>query len=432
MMPSSLIRNRRLGESQFPSDNFRMHRAVIVVVLLGLGVLCFRGSRPVTADPPPPTVTVQERELTVSTLANGIIESPVQANVAPVVSGEIVDLKWEEGDTIKKGEVVARLDSSTIDAELDLVKAGIQVAVATLARVKGGARPQEINEAKAMAHKAKAALDERQQDLDRFQQLYQNKAASLRELENVQAMFKMAKEEHERALQAVSLAEAGARTDDIEVARMKLEEARASLKGLETKKSKTIIVSPVNGVVVRKVAYQGEVALPGQPLLHLVSLDRLQAVLNVEETYIDSIHPGSSAEVTVDALPGEILVGKVSYISAMSSEQLKLSLLKEEEDVKRFHVKVDLVGHKGRLRAGMSVKGKFAITRKGLFVPRNAISLKAGLNMVRVATGSRVTERSVRTGLKEGNLVQILDGLSGGENLLINVATSTNGLLTAP
>ena len=378
------------------------------------------------------TADVQEKEVVISTVANGVIEAPLQAKVAPVVSGEIVFLKLEEGDTIPAGEVIARLDTASIDAEMESISAGIKVAEANLARIKGGARPQEINEAKASINKAKAALDERKQDLDRYQALFNKQAASLKELEAVQAQYKMAKEEYEKAIQQEQLVEEGARHDDIEVARRKLDEARAQLKGLQTRRDKTVIKAPVTGTVVKKLAYQGEVAMPGQPLVHLVSLDKLEAVLNVEETYVDGIKIGDAAELSVDAIPGQQFAGKVTFISPLSSEQLKVSLLKEEEDTKRFHVKVQMEGGKGRLRAGMSVKGKFSMSRRGLFIPRDAVELKAGLNIVKVSTGSRVLEKSVRLGVRQGELIQVTEGLIGGEKIVVPQRSGEQQYLTTP
>ena len=384
----------------------------------------------VLADAGTTTMDVVEKEVTLTCTANGVIEAPQQAHVAPVVSGEIVELKLEEGDTVKAGDVIAKLDTAALDSEMDAIQATIKVADASLARSKGGARPQETAEARAAVAKAKAALEERTQDLDRYQKLFDKQAASLKELQTVQAQQKMAQQDVERMEQRVKLLEEGARSDDVEIAFRKLDEAKSQLKGLQTRRDKHIIKAPLTGTVVKKLAYQGEVAMPGVPLVHLVSLANLDAVLNVEETYIDGIQVGDAAEISVDAVPGKTFAGKVLFISPVSSEQLKLSLLKEEEDTKRFHVKIRVDPGQARLRAGMSVKGKFTISRRGIFVPRDAVGMRAGLNVVKVQTGSRVLERSVRTGVRQGPLIQITEGLTGGEKLVVSAATSAQFLTT--
>jgi multidrug resistance efflux pump len=403
-----------------------MNRAMLVLPLLLL-----TASR-LSATSPTGIVDVTEREVTLTCTSTGSIEAPTQAKVATVVSGEIVHLKLEEGDSVKAGEIIAKLDTAALDAEVEAVQASIQVADANLARIRGGARPQEMADARAVVARAKAALDERQQELDRYQQLYDRQSATLKELQAMQAQFKMAQQEHERALQREALVGEGARSDDIDIARRKLDEARSQLKGLQTRRDKTVIKAPIDGIVVKKLAYLGEVALPGQPLVHLVSLARLDAVLNVEETYIDGIQVGDTGEVSVDAIPGKTFPGKVTFISPVSSEQLKMSLLKEEEDTKRFHVKIRVEAGAARLRAGMSVKGKFTIGRKGIFVPREAVGMKAGLNFVKLQSGSRVVEKTVRTGVRQGPLIQITDGLIGGEKLVVSTESSSGGLLTTP
>ena len=398
-----------------------------VALLVGLAVL----STPPCAAASSDSVDVVEKEIALSCIANGVIEAPMQAKIAPVVSGEIVELKLEEGDTVKTGDTIARLDTAALDSELDAIQATIKVAEASLARMRGGARSQETGEAKAGVEKAKAALDERKQDLERFQKLYQGQAATLKELQAVQAQFKMAEQDVARYTQREQLLAEGARSDDVEIARRKLDEAKSQLKGLQTRRDKHLIKSPLAGIVVKKFAYQGEIAMPGQPLVHIVSLTNLDAILNVEETYIDGVQVGDTAEISVEAIPGKTFAGKVLFISPVSSEQLKLSLLKEEEDTKRFHVKIRIEAGQSRLRAGMTVKGKFTINRKGIFVPRDAVGLKAGLNFVKVQQGSRVMEKTVRTGVRQGSLIQITDGLSGGEKLQLN-SQSGGSMLTAP
>jgi HlyD family secretion protein len=323
--------------------DLRSQKAVLLVSCVALGIAWLERRAPLAA------ADVTEKELTFTCSANGVIEAPLQAKVAPVVSGEIVELKLVEGDTVKAGDIIVRLDSAALDAERDAIQATIRTAEAGLARMRGGARPQETAEAQAEVEKARAHLDERRQDLDRYQKLFDRQAASLKELQTIQAQFKMAGYDVERVQQRQRLLEEGARSDDVEISRRKLDEARSQLKVLQTRREKTLIKAPMAGTVVKKLAYQGEIALPGRPLVHLVSLEHLDAVFNVEETYIDGIEVGDSAEITVDAMPGKTFAGKVLFISPVSSEQLKVSLLKEEDDTKRFHVKIRVDPGQARL-----------------------------------------------------------------------------------
>lgn len=364
-----------------------------------------------------PTVTLEETTVKTRITANGVLEAPEQARVAFSVPGEIVELDLEEGDAVKAGQVIARLDSELIDVQMKQVQATVDTAQAELARIRSGARPQEVNQAKAVEKKVAAAAAEAESDLKRWEGLYAKKSATLKDLETARTRQSMALQDVERARQSLALIEAGAREEEIEVARRRLEEARVQLAVLEVRKKKTVLASPLAGVVVRKFMHEGEIADAGTPLLHLVNLARLEAEINVEETFVASIAVGGPGEVLVDALPGEVFPGKVSRIAGMSSEELKLSLLKEEEDVKRFRVTVPLQDTQGRLRAGMSVQGRFALERKGFFVPEEAIRLKAGTNYVQLVQGSRILERSVDIGLRQGGLVEISGGMVGGEKL---------------
>lgn len=101
----------------------------------------------------------------------------------------------------------------------------------------------------------------------------------------------------------------------------------------------------------------------------------------------------------------------------MSSEQLKISLLKEEEDVKRFRVRVRLENPGHRFRAGMSVQGRFTVDRKGIFVPRDAVSFRAGRHCVRVESEDGITERTVDVGIRREDLIQVAAGVEIGDRL---------------
>lgn len=364
-----------------------------------------------------PTITLAERTVKASITANGVLEAPEQARVAFSVPGEIVELDLEEGHKVELDQVIARLDSEVIDVQMKQVQATVETAQAELARIQAGARPQEVSQAKAGEKKVEAAVAEAESDLKRWEALHAKKSATFKDLEVARTRHSMALQDLENARQRVALLEAGAREEDIEVSRRRLAESRLQLNLLEVRKKKTILKAPIAGVVVRKFMHEGEIADAGTPLLHLVNLARLEAEINVEETFVASIAVGSPGEVLVDALPGQVFPGKVSRIAGMSSEELKLSLLKEEEDVKRFRVTVPLQDPEGRLRAGMSVQGRFTLERKGFFVPEEAVRLKAGTNYVQMVQGTRLIERSVDLGLRQGGQVEISGGVVGGEQL---------------
>ena len=363
------------------------------------------------------TVRVQEKVVKGHFSSNGVLVAPNQVQLSSSILGKIVEMNVEEDSRVEQGQLIARLDSELIDVQMEKVATIVASAQARLDRAGAGARPQEINQAQAGLTRAEAALLEATTDLKRYDLLFRKKSATLKELEAYRTRYRFAVQDVNTAREQLALLEAGAREEDVEIARRGMAEAQIEELILRTQKKKTIIESPISGVVVHKLMHKGEVASPGHPLIQIVDTSILDAEINVEETYIDSLSVGYPGEVLVDAVPGEIFPGKITAISFVSSEQLKLSLLKEEEDIKRFRVKIRLENSQGRLRAGMSVKGRFAVERKGLFVEREAVRYKGGVNVVQILRGSRVIEKSVELGFSEGPLVQIVDGVMGGENL---------------
>jgi membrane fusion protein YbhG len=311
----------------------------------------------------------------------------------------------DEGDTVKRGEIVARLDNTELAQEASLRKAEVQAAQAALAELEAGSRPEEIAQAQAAATQAKAHLEELkagsrpqevaaaeaakrsaaadakrlEEDFERYSGLYQKQLVSTQQYDVARTAAQMAqarqreateqldmvkegprKEEIEQARAAYAQAEQryalvkkGPRREDIEQARARLEQARQSLAVAETRLGYATLVSPMNGVVLSKSIEPGEYVSAGTPIVTVGDLENVWLRAYVNETDLGRVKLGQSVRVTTDSYPGKSYQGQVSFISSQAEFTPK-SVQTEKVRVKLvYRIKVDIQNSNRELKPGM-------------------------------------------------------------------------------
>jgi len=209
-----------------------------------------------------------------------------QVVISAQMLGRITSMTAQEGDQVSKGERLVTLDDSTLKAQENQAQANRELAVqnATLARIK---------------------LEQAQNDLKRATIQFQNRI--------------IPKEQYDHLKTALAEAQAGY---SIAVARQKL--AKAQLDSVQPNLARTILTSPINGVVAKKWSMPGDVVQPAQPIYTLYDLSTPWIEANFKETQIHYLRPGADANITVDALPGRIFKGKVETIGATTASKFAL------------------------------------------------------------------------------------------------------------
>jgi HlyD family secretion protein len=356
-------------------------------------------------------------------MVSGNIEL-TEVNIAFKTAGRLIERTVDEGDPVKKGQAVARLDRDQLVAQrerqaAELASAEEQLAQAEtsleweranlagdveqrkadlasnesrLLELKNGSRPQEIQESRAAVEAAQSELDRAKRDWDRAQTLYKNDDISTEQYDQYRNRWQSADAALKQAQQRDALVQAGPRVEVVQAAEGQVEKARGALKmaeantleikrreqelvtrrdGIESAKAglalidaqlaDTIAYSPVDGVVLVKSADVGEVLGVGTTVVTIGDIDHPWLRGYVNETALGKIKVGSKARVTTDSYPGKVYDGRVSFI-ASEAEFTPKQIQTQEERVKLvYRIKIELDNPRRELKSNMPADAEIVL-----------------------------------------------------------------------
>jgi len=259
-------------------------------------------------------------------------------------TGRIIDLLVVEGQSVRKGDLLARLDNAELASIVGQQRAALQEAGARLAELEAGSRPQEIEQARADVQSQEAELVRIKKDYERSEMLYQNGAIPSAQFDAAKSAFESRVAQLRRAAEQLSLAKEGPRKESIEAAAYQVRQARAQLRVAEEKLNDTLIYAPFSGVILRKNVELGETVAQGTPVYTIGDLANPWIKVYVKEDKLGLVKLGQKAQVTTDTYRGKVYNGWVSFISS-EAEFTPKNVQTQEERVKLvFGVKV-LVGN---------------------------------------------------------------------------------------
>lgn len=232
-------------------------------------------------------------------------------SVSSKIAGRVTEVLAAEGDAVKAGQVLARIDSREITAQKLQAEAALAAAKARYDEVLAGARPQEIQQAQAVTDQARANLDNAEKNYERMQKLFGDGAISAAQRDNAQASYQVAREAFNAASQGLELAVTGAREETVRAASAQVKQAEAALAAVNVVYDNATIVAPVDGTVAQKSVNAGEVVAAGQPLFTVVNYRDLWVNARIEETKIGKLAVGQYVEYTIDGYPGRGFSGKI-------------------------------------------------------------------------------------------------------------------------
>ncbi len=362
--------------------------AVILAAVVVYAILYPEHGEPVTVGRPV-TGTIIER-----IPANGKIHPVTEVKISPDVSGEIIELNVEEGDRVSRGDLIIMIKQ---DVYLSLRDR----AAATL------------NATKAQHQQQKASFTQAEQNYLRNKQLYEQRAISLQEFQASTAEYEMAREQ-------------------LNAAEYNIESAVASLDEAEENLTKTVIYSPIAGIVSSLSVEKGERVvgtsqMAGTEMLRIADFDMMEVLVDVNENDIIRITKGDTADIEVDAYPGRTFKGVVTQI-ANSAKNLS-STTSALTDVTNFEVKVrilqesysDLLSNDPiPFRPGMSASVEIETERKDSVttVPLQAVT-PDGCIYVLDRASSTVRKIQVTTGIQDIGNIEVISGLDAADTVEI-------------
>jgi len=324
--------------------------------------------------------------------ASGYVTARRRATVSSKMTGKVVSVHVEEGMAVKQGQVLARLDDTTLRRYLDLAEAEL-----------GAARRQEAE--------IEVRLKEAHQTLDRARALVRDGIAGQADLDKAQA-------------------EADAYAARLALVREQVTVQERQVGVRRTELDDTVIRAPFSGVAISKDAQPGEMVSPVSAgggftrtgISTIVDMTSLEIEVDVNESYIHRVTPGQPVESTLDAypdwrIPSHVIAivptadrNKATVLVRIGFEQLDPRILPD------MGVKVAFLGV-------AEPAGTAASAAPRVHVPRAAVRTEHGQAVVYVVTGDRAERRAVRTGDVTGGVVAVLSGLSAGEQVVVEGPT---------
>jgi HlyD family secretion protein len=284
--------------------------------------------------------------------ASGTIEA-VEVDIASKLSGQVEKILVGEGDQVKIGEVLAVIDSSSLEIQLKQAEAGIRLAEAQLELVLKGARVEDIRQAEEALKQAKANLSVAEEDWKRLRTLAEKEGATQKQRDDAEAHYKVALAQHEAAGQVLQKARQLARPEEIQAARARLDQAAASRDLIKKSIADSVILSPASGIVTHKIIEAGEFVMAGSPLLTVADLANVHLNIYVPEKELGRIRLGQPARVKIDSYPDRVFTGKVIFISPEAEFTPKNVQTKEERVKLVFRVKIEIPNPGYILKPGM-------------------------------------------------------------------------------
>jgi len=276
-----------------------------------------------------------------------------EVNVGFKLPGRIIELAVDEGQAVKKGDVLARLDSAELADAVQQSRAVLKEAASRASELKAGSRRQEIEQARANLSAQEAELARLKKDLERMETLHANGAIPTAQLDAARSAYETRSAQRRSAAELLSLAKEGARRETIEAADFRVLQGRAALSAAEQRLSDTAIYAPIDGVVLKKTVEIGETVAQGVSVFTIGDLAAPWIKVYVKEDKLGLVKRGQAARVTTDSNKGKAYEGWVSYIS-QEAEFTPKSVQTQEERVKLVYaLKVRVKDANGELKPGM-------------------------------------------------------------------------------
>ena len=244
--------------------------------------------------------------------------------VSARVSARTTELLVNEGDQVTAGQVIAKLDTKELAAQVDQAKANLAAAQAKLAGLQAGSRPQQIAQAGAAVDSAEANVTNAEKAYDRTKVLYDQGAVAAQQLDAAWTALTVAKAQLASSSQSASLVAEGSRQEDIQAAQAQVDQAAAMLQNAQLQLENATIAAPISGVIAQRAVHVGESVAVGQTLFNIVDTDDIWVAANIDETYIGKVHDGQAVHFTVDAFPGTKFTGQVQEVGAATGSQFSL------------------------------------------------------------------------------------------------------------
>lgn len=278
-----------------------------------------------------------------------------EVNLGFRVAGKLAELIYDEGDTVKGGEVIARLDDEPYRNQAASTAAQAKSLKERLKLRETGNRPQEIAQASSLVREREAVAANAKRLLQRSERTFIVKGISAQDRDNAETDYLEAKARLASARENLALLEAGFRVEDIAQAKADLAQAEAALASAELQVKDTVLTAPSDGVILTRAQETGAIVQAGATIF-TISLQRPVWVrAYVHEPDLGHIHPGTQVEIYTDSRPDKPYAGQIGFISPRAEFTPKTVETTELRTALVYRVRIVVANPDDGLRQGMPV-----------------------------------------------------------------------------
>ena len=406
-MKYRIVWHKKMKEQKTPKSRKKKIFIIATIIIIGLiAIFGLRGRKEKSVK-----VTVEKtklNDLTSIVSASGEVKPKKNIEISANVPGRIVKIGVIEGQEVKAGDFLLKLDATQYEANAERDHALIQSFQSQLIQ-------------------SEARMKREQNAYNRQKQLYDGKLISTEQLEASKVQYDIARAEAEGF-------------------RHQIQQAEASLKSSLDSLTKTVFNSPITGIVTSLRVEEGEVAIigtmnnPGTVLMTIADLSEMEVEVEVDETDVVGVSLGQKADIKVDALPNQVLKGTVTEIGSSAIEKLSTT----QQESRDFLVKVTLDVPPKSLKPGLSASADIITAEKkgAVAVPISALVLREKESKSKNPSTKEKTEEEgvyvvengrakfvpVTKGIMGGLLIEITAGLKEGQEVIVGPYNSLREL----
>jgi len=397
----------------------------------------------------------------------GEVTSRSKVDVVPRIPGIVVQLAASEGDMVRRGQVLARLDPkelrfsveraranvktqrtqvararsnvATLRAQVDIAQAGIATQRARMTQTQAGTATEQIRQAEEQVRQAQANLEFSRAQLRRTEDLFNQGFVARQALDAARTDVTVQEARLRSAEQQAQFLRQGPRPEELGVMRAQIRENEASLVRAQTALqegiaslrqsesvlgeaqvalrqsastlAESVITAPAPGVIARRLVDLGATVTTSTPIFQIVDIDPIYVSVPVIEREIAFLKPGFLAIVSSDAVPGEGYAGKIVSISPVLATATRTA-----------EVKIEIENKDRRLRPGMFARVEMVLAHRedAITAPMEAIVDRDGTKIAFTVVDGKAKANELQVGISDGEVSEIVKGLRAGEPIVVS------------
>ena len=418
----SSVRDQSRARVSLPTARLRLILPLALIIPVLASLLGCSAKKPEE-----PTVGVQVIPVKKATIEQTVTSEAVlfplaQSAIVPKISAPVKAFFVKRGSKVHEGQLLATLENRDLAAAAQDNQGAYDQAQAAYAIATASTLPEEVQKAQGDTQAAKVALEAEQKVYDSRQELYKQGALPRKELDQSGVALTQARNQYELAQRHVDALMAVSRQQELKSAAGQLQSAKGKYLGAEAQLAYSEIRSPIGGVVTDRPLYPGEMAAAGTPLLTVMDTTSVVARAHIPQDQAALLKLGDKATITVPATVSgaghgedDPIDGKVTVVSPAL-----------DPNSTTVEVWVQAKNSKGRLRPGTSVQISMLARAvpNSVVIPAAAVLTAPDKSSYVMVAGSdnRAHQKTVKTGIRQGDQVQILDGLAEGDRVVTSGA----------